>query len=228
MEKTIEQLKQEAEVARLALEEAEKAARQAEREAKEALRKAEEEQKELKRLEVRKDICRDLKAELEAVGVADIEVTDDFKNIWADGIRINIYGWSYVEKIIVNNRFDFKSTNYRPLNSGGFNYKGIAKKVKEKADTAKIESEKRTEKAMKITSSKELAKELCAELGVADDLIIGVIEQYRHVGWSGNRREWYEITPPEGKVFVQLGTYSLTPDEARRVVAIFKELNLKK
>lgn len=233
-EKTLEQLKAEAEQAQVALRDAEVSAKRA---AQEAERVKLAEQAKLERAEHIARFMKHAEAIVEALRALNVDATiepphDAYRDYPV--IVIAMHGqwnrycvqfdhsytgstWSRTSKrsyrVRVNIGGDAKS--YPMRKDETFNYAGIAKDVAERIETMRQIAEAFAEKEATIASAEAFAGEVKRALGVPEDgaLIAGVI---RSSSYDGRGRHCVHASIARaGHVFVKVGTLELTPEAAR-------------
>jgi hypothetical protein len=245
--KTLEQLQAEAQAAAEALQAAQRAAQEAEREAKYAAQRAEQEQRDAAERAKQAAVLAPIAAAFAAAGISTnyapgnrsfsiaVDTQPSYRaitvSVEAEQFSGSSSGWYSrsrpTGRYLVVLRSDSTSHRYPPLKAGGYNTAKMIEVVKAKFALIAAQNEAARVKASKLQSAAELAEQVRAENGYAAGETNPVVSQIQHSYPRSNGRgyEYTTYTPKPGHIFLQLGNYEATPEEAKLLLNALKAIN---
>lgn len=243
--KTLEQLQADAQAAAEALQTAQRAAADAEREAKYAAQRAESER--LAALENTKiaALMAPIGAALKAAGIVSSYKADDRSisintgdttwsaiSIRAEAELLGSGSGFYARSrttgryIVVLREDSGTPHRYPPLKAGGYNVGKMIDVIRARLNAVLMQAMQAKAKAAKMQSAAELAEQVRVDNGYAPDATSPIVSQiqtsYQKCGRGGYA--YHTHTPKAGHVFLQLGNYEATPEEAKLLLDALKAI----
>lgn len=129
--------------------------------------------------------------------------------------------------LFVGDRYDGDGRKRFPEKADGtYSYAKVAEEIVSRYERKVAAANELRIKKQQAASSKELVNQLREEFNLQgyDDTFKAVIGMHPY----GKRSEYVEHPAAEGKVWMQLGNMQVTPEQARAVYAVLRELGLKK
>lgn len=239
--KTLEQLQADAQAAANALEAALVAKQQAEREAKYAAERAESEKRQAIERAKLVAVIAPIAAAIEAAGIRtsykeggySFSVATDVQPSY-DAITVHVEAECFRSSSFYSRQTgrylvvldDGAKHRYPPLKAGGYNVPKMIEVINAKLLLKQRQLEAAKAKAVKLQSAAELAEQVRADNGYAAGETSPIVSQVQHSYPKGAGRG-YELTtytPKPGHVFLQLGNYEATPEEAKLLLDALKAI----
>lgn len=157
-------------------------------------------------------------------GAAVLGSTISFKEQWSSG------NWGRPTgkfSLYVDHGFAGEKKRFPQKADGTFSYAKVAQQIVDNFEAAQAQTKRAAEAAAKKASSAELVEQLRAEFGLSEyDSRFKASRGYYADSWR--HRDYREVPADQGKVWMDLGTPQVTPEQARVLMATLKELGLVK
>lgn len=237
--KTIEQLKAELAAAEEAVRKQEEEERRAKHEAERAeARRKDEERRAREDLIIKQKVITPVVAALREKGITiksaeprKIDLGLHTANVFIEPEMTRTTSWRIASRptgryvVVVGDSFqDQPRVRYPQRKDGTFNIEKIVETVRDRIAVLAAQIERNLNEAQKRQAAEALAEQLTRELKPVNKELIKGKRTVAHPRGAGGRNEYVTYTPEPGRVYVEVGCITATPDEARILVEALNQV----